>query len=213
MDRSDEIYLVDDDPAIRDSMGLFLESEGYRVLQIATATDLLDAVNDKDRVVVVLDQYLDDMSGLEVQAKLNALGIDWPLIFITGSGNIALSVKAMKAGAVDFLEKPVRNEDLLTSVERAFTKIDKIHEASRRRELAQEKYRTLSKREREVMEQIVSGQSNSRIAAYLGLSVRTIEVHRANINRKLGVHTLADLVRLADLCPVTGPDCRTAQDP
>jgi len=201
MGRSEKIYLVDDDPAIRDALGLFLENEGYNVTQLTAARDLLDAVNDGDRAVIVLDQYLNDMSGLDVQSELINLGIEWPVIFISGSGDIALSVKAMKAGALDFLEKPVSNEDLLASVEAAFTIMDELTEAQRLREFAQQRYNNLSEREREVMQHIVAGLPNSKIAERLGLSIRTVEVHRANINKKMEAHTLVELVRLADLCP------------
>ena len=200
MGHSGKICLVDDDPAIRDALGLFLEHEGYRVLQFSTACDLLDAVNDDTRTVVVLDHYLGDMSGLELQAELNGRGIEWPVIFITGSGDIALSVKAMKAGALNFLEKPVNNEELLASVETAFAMVNERDNAHRLEMLAQQRCSSLSERELEVMAHIVSGMSNSKVAEQLGLSIRTIEVHRANINKKMGTSTLAELVRLADLC-------------
>jgi len=208
MTSSDKIYLVDDDPAILNALGLFLESEGYDVMQLTAGRDLLDAVNDESRAVVVLDHYLGDMSGLELQAELNGQGIDWPVIFMSGSGDVALSVKAMKAGALDFLEKPLRNEDLLVCVETAFTRINEISEASRLRELAQERCNSLSEREREVMTFIVSGMSNSQIAERLGLSVRTVEVHRSNVNKKMHAHTLVELVRMADLC-----SCIQAENP
>ena len=206
MGQSEKVYLVDDDPAIRDALGLFLESEGYNVLQLAAARDLLNAVSDTDRAVVVLDQYLGDMSGLELQAELNGLGIEWPLIFISGRGNIGLSVRAMKAGAINFLEKPVSNEDLLGSVESAFAIMDELKEANQLRQLARETCSRLSAREHEVMALVVSGMSNSKIAEHLGLSIRTIEVHRANIHKKTGADTLAELVRLADLCLLSIPN-------
>jgi len=201
MGRSEKIYLVDDDPAIRDALGLFLENEGYNVTQLTAARELLDAVNDEDRAVVVLDHYLGDMSGLELQAELNNLGIEWPVIFISGSGDIALSVKAMKAGAQDFLEKPITNEALLASVESAFVVMDELSEFNRLRELARERCSSLSEREREVMQHIVAGLSNSKVAERLDLSIRTVEVHRSNINKKMGASTLVELVRMADLCP------------
>jgi two-component system response regulator FixJ len=206
MTRSEKIYLVDDDPAVRDALGLFLEREGYDVMQLNAARDLLGAINDEDRAVVVLDHFLVGMSGLELQAELNVLGIEWPVIFISGSGDIALSVKAMKAGALDFLEKPVSNEALLVCVEAAFARLDELNEISRLRELAQERCSSLSEREREVMRYIVSGRSNSEVAKLLELSIRTIEVHRANINKKMSTHTLVDLVRLADLSSCCPPE-------
>ena len=200
MTQSEKIYLVDDDPAICDALGLFLEGAGYDVIQLNAASDLLDAIDEEQRAVVVLDHYLGDMSGLELQAELNDRGIECPVIFISGSGDIALSVKAMKAGAMDFLEKPVINEDLLASLRIAFSRVDDLNETSDLREIAQKRCSRLSEREREVMHHIVSGMSNAQVAEHLGLSVRTIEVHRSNINKKMGTSTLVQLVRMADLC-------------
>jgi FixJ family two-component response regulator len=203
---SEKIYLVDDDPAILDALGLFLEREGYDVMQFSEGRKLLDAVNNENRAVAVLDHYLGDMTGLELQAELNVRGIEWPVIFISGSGDIALSVKAMKSGAMDFLEKPVNNEALLASVETAFARIGELSEISRLKEIAQERCSSLSKREREVMKYIASGLTNSQVAAQLGLSVRTVEVHRSNINKKMNASTLAELVRMADHCACCQPE-------
>jgi len=201
MKQSEQIYLVDDDPAICHALGLVLESAGYDVIQLNAASDLLDAIDEQQRAVVILDHYLGDMSGLELQAELNNRGIEYPVIFISGCGDIALSVKAMKAGALDFLEKPVMNEDLLASLRMAFSRVDDLNETSDLKEIAQERCSNLSEREREVMQYIVSGMSNVQVAEHLGLSVRTIEVHRSNINKKMGTRTLVELVRMADLCP------------
>jgi two-component system response regulator FixJ len=201
MKQSEQIYLVDDDPAICHALGLVLESAGYDVIQLNAASDLLDAIDEQQRAVVILDHYLGDMSGIELQAELNDRGIACPVIFISGSGDIALSVKAMKAGALDFLEKPVMNEDLLASLRMAFSRVDDLNETSDLKEIAQERCSNLSEREREVMQYIVSGMSNVQVAEHLGLSVRTIEVHRSNINKKMGTRTLVELVRMADLCP------------
>jgi FixJ family two-component response regulator len=200
MTQSEKIYLVDDDAAIRDALGVFLENEGYNIVPLSTADELLDVVNRDNRGVVILDHYLENMSGLELQTELSKQGIDWPVIFISGSGDIALSVKAMKAGAMDFLEKPVRNPDLLNSVQTAFTKINELNETDQLKATAEERCHTLSEREREVMQHIVAGLSNARIARHLGLSIRTIEVHRANVNKKMGTSALVELVRMADLC-------------
>jgi len=201
MGQSESIYLVDDDPAIRDALGLFLEREGYNVMQFSAGSELLDAVNDGSRAVIVLDHYLGDMSGLEVQAELNELGMRWPVILMSGSGDIALSVKAMKAGALDFLEKPVSNKALLSSVASAFEMVNELDKARRFTALAQQRCSSPSEREREVMALIVSGMPNNKVAQRLDLSIRTIEVHRANINKKMGANTLVELVHMADLCP------------
>ena len=141
------------------------------------------------------------MSGIELQAELNDRGIACPVIFISGSGDIALSVQAMKAGALDFLEKPIRNEDLLASLETAFARMNELSETNDLKEVAQEKCNNLSEREREVMTYLVTGMHNTQVAEHLGLSVRTIEVHRSNINKKMGTSSLVELVRMADLCP------------
>jgi len=204
MKQAEKIYLVDDDPAICDALGLFLENAGYDVSPHNEARDLLDVLDEEQRAVVILDHYLGDMSGLELQAELNDRGVEFPVIFISGSGDIALSVKAMKAGALDFLEKPIRNDDLLASLRIAFAKINELSETIELKEVAQERYSHLSDREREVMGYVVSGMHNAQVAEQLGLSVRTIEVHRSNINKKMGTSTLVELVRMADLCP----DCK-----
>jgi two-component system response regulator FixJ len=201
MKQSEKIYLVDDDPAVCNSLGLFLESAGYNVFQLNAASELLAAVDEQQRAVVILDHYLGDMSGIELQAELNDRGIACPVIFISGSGDIALSVQAMKAGALDFLEKPVRNEDLLASLETAFARMNDLSETNELKEAAQQRCSNLSEREREVMTYIIAGMHNAEVAEHLGLSVRTIEVHRSNINRKMGTSTLVELVRIADLCP------------
>ena len=206
MTRSENIYLVDDDPAVLDALGMFLETEGYNVMQFTAASDLLDAVNEESQAVLVLDHYLDDMCGLDLQAELVSRGIAWPVIFISGSGDIALSVKAMKAGALDFLEKPVSNGDLLASVESAIEMMHEFEEAGKLRELAEQRYNSLSEREKEVMKLIVAGHSNSQVAKTLGLSVRTVEVHRSNINKKMQTHTLVELVRMADHCAWNKPE-------
>jgi two-component system response regulator FixJ len=198
--RSEKIYLVDDDPAILDALGLCLENAGYDVTPLSAGSDLLHNANAEDRAVVVLDHYLDDMRGLELQAELGKLEIVWPVIFISGSGDIALSVKAMKAGAVDFLEKPVSNEKLLASVESATALLDERDGVRRLRDTAQKKCSRLTEREREVMKHIVSGLSSSQVAERLELSTRTVEAHRSNINKKMGTKTLVELVRLAEHC-------------
>lgn len=200
MQPSGKIYLVDDDPAVRDALASLLETTGYRVSRIARGGELLDDCRAQEHAVVILDHFLDDLTGLELQKELKRREIDWPLIFISGSGNIQLSVRAMKAGAMDFLEKPIDGDALLACVEAAFARIEKRDHTRRLEAAARERCNSLSEREREVMGCIVSGMSNSSIAEHLDLSIRTVEVHRANIKRKMGADTLADLVRMADLC-------------
>jgi len=195
-----KVYLIDDDPAIRNSLGLFLENSGYAVAPIATARELLDRRRNETGAVVVLDHFLADMTGLELQAELKKRDIEWPVIFLSGGGNIQLSVKAMKAGAVDFLEKPVSNEQLLASVKAAFKKLRELERSRRLKRAALERSGNLSDREREIMQYLVAGMSNNMIAEHLGLSTRTVEVHRANIKRKMAANSLVELVRLSDMC-------------
>jgi len=200
MGHSGKIYLVDADPAVRHNLGLYLERSGYIVAGAASAEEFLDHLGHECCAVVVLEQRLEDMSGLELQAELKRRRIDWPVIFHTGCGNIPLSVKAMKAGAQDFLEKPVSEECLLGSVQAAFSRIRELERTRRLRHLAQERSGNLSEREREVMDYLVTGLSNCKIAERLGLSIRTVEVHRANIKKKMSASSLVDLVRMSDLC-------------
>jgi len=189
------IYLVDDDAAVCHALTLFLQASGYRVTTFPCAEAFLkDATNMEDGVML-LDQRMTGMSGLELQAELSRRGIDMPIIFITGHGDVQMSVKAIKAGALDFLEKPFSNQDLLKAVSEAFSRADEI--SAQRRQIAalRNSYARLTAREREVMEHVIAGQSNRHMAVLLGVSDRTIEVHRSRVMKKMGADSLPDLVR------------------
>jgi two-component system response regulator FixJ len=200
MARNKRVYLVDDDAAVRHALRVFLESAGFLVNEYASATDFLavrDTVHDG---VLLLDQRMPGMSGMELQAQLDQLGIYIPVIFITGHGDIQTSVAAMKAGAMDFLEKPFDNSELLLSIRDAMRKA-----AGKRREWVlksdvERRCASLTTREAEIMRYIVQGMSSRAIAEQLGLSNRTIEVHRARVMAKMGAGTLPDLVRMAAMC-------------
>jgi FixJ family two-component response regulator len=191
---SRSIFLVDDDAAVCHALSVFLETSGYSVRTFPSAESFLNAEGMVDGVIL-LDQRMTGMTGLELQAELASRGIDLPIIFITGHGDVQMSVKAVKAGAIDFLEKPFSNEDLLASIREAFTHADdsKLH-----RDLIAElrkRHASLTDREREVLQHVVAGMSNRNLAQLLGVSDRTIEVHRSRVMNKMGAESLPDLVR------------------
>jgi FixJ family two-component response regulator len=191
---SRSIFLVDDDAAVCHALSVFLETSGYRVRTFPSAESFLNAEGTVDGVIL-LDQRMTGMTGLELQAELASRGIDLPIIFITGHGDIQMSVKAVKAGAIDFLEKPFSNEDLLASIREAFTRAD---DSKQHRDLIAElrkRHASLTDREREVLQHVVAGMSNRNLAQLLGVSDRTIEVHRSRVMNKMGAESLPDLVR------------------
>jgi FixJ family two-component response regulator len=191
---SRSIFLVDDDAAVCHALSVFLETSGYSVRTFPSAESFLNAEGTVDGVIL-LDQRMTGMTGLELQAELASRGIDLPIIFITGHGDVQMSVKAVKAGAIDFLEKPFSNEDLLASIREAFTRAD---DSKQHRDLIAElrkRHASLTDREREVLQHVVAGMSNRNLAQLLGVSDRTIEVHRSRVMKKMGAESLPDLVR------------------
>lgn len=197
--REQTVYVVDDDPAVRHALGMLLESMGYAVRMYGSADDLLGAVHDAPQGVLLLDQRMSGKSGLELQAELTAQGIQWPIIFISGHGSVDISVRAMKAGAIDFLEKPFKNINLLKVIRTAFlqttTEEDRMRTDAIERRCAQ-----LTPREREVMQLVTKGLSNNSIAGSLGVSIRTVEVHRSRVMSKMDADSLPNLVRMVDVC-------------
>ena len=194
------IYLVDDDAAVRDALCLYLEGTGFVVRAFESAEAFLDDIDALDRGVLVLDQRMTGMSGLELQSQLNARAQEMPIIFITGHGDVPMTVRAMKAGAVDFLEKPFRNSDLLQSIDQALAQDAAKMERYVHKARVREKCNSLTPREREVMAHIVEGLSNKNIAQLLGVSVRTVEAHRGRVMEKMEARSLPELVRMADFC-------------
>jgi FixJ family two-component response regulator len=194
------IYLVDDDEAVCHALSVFLEASGYRVMRFASAEAFLDGIGDTVEGIMLLDQRMTGMTGLDLQTELAKRGIDLPIIFVTGHGDVHMSVKAIKAGAINFLEKPFSNEELLTSIREAFALADDSQQRTNRIEQLKGCLASLTEREREVMEHVVAGKSNRHIAELLGVSGRTIEVHRARAMKKMGAKTLPDLVRKCAQC-------------
>jgi len=189
------IFLVDDDAAVCHALSVFLDASGYNVRTFSSAESFLNEVAGVAEGVMLLDQRMTGMSGLELQTELAKRGIDLPIIFISGHGDVRMSVKAVKAGAIDFLEKPFSNEDLLVSIREAFLYAD---DSKKRRELVaglKVRHASLTAREEEVLQHVVAGMSNRNLAELLGVSDRTVEVHRSRVMKKMGAASLPDLVR------------------
>lgn len=189
------VYVIDDDEAVRDSLGMLLESVGLAHEVYGSALEFLDAYDPERHTCVVTDIRMPGMSGLELQQRLLESRCEVPLIFITGHGDVPMAVTAMKRGAADFLQKPFRDQELIDRIHQALEQ-DKARRSARieEREI-RERIKTLTPREAEVMERVVSGQANKVIAMDLGVSQRTVELHRARVMRKLGMRSLAELVQ------------------
>lgn len=192
------VIVVDDDASLRDALSSLFRSVGLQVQLFASAGELLAARLPEAPRCLVLDIRLPGVSGLDFQGQLARSDIDMPIIFMTGHGDIPMTVRAMKAGAVDFLTKPFRDQDMLDAVATAI-QIDR----ERRNSLkavsdVQGLYETLTAREKQVMTLVTSGLMNKQVAAEVGLSEITVKIHRGHVMRKMGVRTLADLVRMAE---------------
>ncbi len=197
MTKRETLYLVDDNAAVRHALRLFLESRQFQVLEFASAEALLAGVDPNANGLLVLDLCMQGMSGLELQAKLKASDSHLPIIFITGHGSVQDSVHALKAGAADFIEKPFDNEVLLESIRQTLHQERALREQRAIRAELTHKFERLTPREREVMKYIVNGTSNKHLAELLGVSSRTIEVHRSRIMSKMGATSLPELVWMA----------------
>jgi len=199
------VFVVDDDAAVRQSLVLLIRSMALPVAAFESAQDFLERGDPAHPGCLVLDIRMPGMSGLELQDELVRRDVSLPVIFITGHGDVAMAVRAMKSGAVDFIEKPFSDQVLLERINRA------LEEDRARRQVREERaeigrrVETLSPREREVMERIVAGQANKVIAIELGLSERTIEIHRAKVMTKTGARSLAELVAMVTRLEAGGP--------
>lgn len=191
------VHIVDDEDAIRRSAGFMLKTSGYAVESWATGVAFLKEVRHVQEGCILLDVRMPEMDGLTVQQTLNERGITMPVIVLTGHGDISIAVRAMKGGAVDFLEKPFEKAVLLKALESAFDRIDAADGRAARAAEADIILGVLTPRERDVLEGLAQGFPNKTIAYDLGISPRTVEVHRANLMVKLGVHSLSDALRIA----------------
>jgi two-component system response regulator FixJ len=191
------VHLVDDDEAIRRSAGFMLKTAGFHVLSYESGTKLMESAPDLEPGCVLLDIRMPGMDGLEVQQALKAKGVALPVIIMTGHGDVSLAVQAMKAGAVDFIEKPFEKAVLLSAIDQG---IERLERSSANRERADEaavRLQVLTPREREVLDGLARGLPNKTIAYDLGISPRTVEIHRANLMNKLDVRSLSEALRLA----------------
>ena len=190
------IFVVDDDDAVRDSLRDLIDSVGLDVATYPSAHAFLDVYDNAQRGCLVLDIRMPGMSGLELQERLNERGSSLPIVFITGHGDVPMAVEAMKRGAVDFIQKPFRDQELLDRINLAIEQNRRRREAEETKQDIAERVSSLTRREREVMDMVIQGKANKVIAIDLGLSQRTVEVHRAHVMDKMRARTLAELVRM-----------------
>ena len=199
------VFIVDDDPSVRKGLARLVRAAGYDAETYASARELLERAQPSGPCCVVLDVRMPGLSGLELQAALAAAGRRWSIVFVTGYGDVPVSVNAMKGGAVDFLTKPVGKRELLGAIERAVTKSREMQQRDARTAEIQDLIKTLTAREVEVFALVVTGMLNKQIAAELGVGEKMVKVHRGRVMAKMRAGSLAELVRLADEGGVIAP--------
>jgi two-component system response regulator FixJ len=191
------VHLVDDDEAIRRSVGFMLKTSGFHVRTYQSGVELLKAAGNLEPGCILLDIRMPGMDGLEVQAALRDKGITLPVIIMTGHGDVTLAVQAMKAGALDFIEKPFEKAVLLSALEHGIDRLKRSAENVERADEAAVRLQALTPRERDVLDGLAKGLPNKTIAYDLGISPRTVEIHRANLMSKLEVKSLSEALRIA----------------
>ena len=193
------VLVVDDDVSVREALGGLIRSAGLRVEAFASAQEFLAHPRTDAPGCLVLDMRLPDLSGLDLQKRLAEIDLEIPIVFITGHGDVPTAVQAMKAGALEFLTKPFADRDLLDAIQRAIKRDRAARRHQARISQLHARYQSLTPREREVMERVVSGLLNKQIAAELGKSVITVKAHRGQVMHKMQAGSLADLVRMSDM--------------
>ena len=192
------VYVVDDDVDVREGVSALLQSVGLKVVALSSTVEFLTHKRSEEPSCLILDVRLPGLSGLDFQAELAKAQNEIPIIFITGHGDIPMSVKAMKAGAIEFLTKPFREQDILDAVRVALERDRARHELQIQTQSLRTRYDALSDREQQVMRLVCAGLMNKQVAAEIGVSEVTVKVHRHNLMKKLDARSLADLVRMAD---------------
>jgi FixJ family two-component response regulator len=199
------VYVVDDDPSVLEALKRLLRSAGYEAKIFSSAFEFLDFNHPDAPGCLILDIKMPKLDGLELQDRLSEKGIYFPIIFITGHGTVPSSVKAFKAGAMDFLQKPFKDKDLLDAVSRGIEKHRSLRYEQNEMEKLRERLDSLTPREREVFALVVRGMLNKQVAFDLGISEKTIKIHRARVMQKMGAQSLADLVRFAEKIGIQPP--------
>lgn len=195
-DQAPTVFIVDDDEAVRESLGLLLESVDQGSKVFASGTEFLEAYSDDMAGCIVLDIRMPGMNGMELQKKLNEANSILPIIFVTGHGDVPMAVEAMQHGAVDFIQKPYREQDLLDKINQALNLDEQQRASLREKQQISKRIDTLTPRELEVMDMMIDGNANKVIAIDLGISQRTVEIHRSRVMEKMNTHSLAHLVRM-----------------
>ena len=190
------VFVVDDDAAVRDSLRWLMDSVGLRVAEFASGEAFLAAISAQDPGCVVLDLRMPKLGGLEVHQRLRQRGIELPVIVISGHGDVAVAVRALKSGVVDFIEKPFNDQELLDCVQQAMRRDSDQRQQQRRREELMAHYLTLTPRELDVLRLVVEGRANKAISADLGISLKTVETHRARVMEKMAAGSVSELVRM-----------------
>jgi len=193
---SPTVFIVDDDEAVRGSLRLLIKSVGLTPVALTSAREFLERYDPAQPGCLLLDVRMPQMSGLELQEQLNRQGAIIPVVFITGHGDVPMAVEAMQAGAFDFLQKPFRDQDLIDCIQRALARDRGNRAVLAERSAILERLQSLTPREREVLELVISGKPNKIMAADLDVSQRTVEIHRARVMEKMGASSIAQLVRM-----------------
>ena len=204
-ERDATVFVVDDDASMRESLKNLIRSVGLRVELFASAQEFLRSKRPDQPSCLVLDVRLPGLSGLDLQRRTGDAGIEIPIVFITGHGDIPMSVRAMKAGAVEFLTKPFRDQDLLDAIQQALERDGKARDQRAALEELRSRFASLTSREREVLTRVVAGLLNKQIGAELGTSETTVKIHRHQVMEKMGAGSLPELVRMADRLGVVVP--------
>ncbi len=196
-DSDPTVFVVDDDPGVTDAIRLLLRSVGLQSEAFRSANDFLETYDPDRTGCLVLDVRMPGMSGLNLQERLHQMGSTLPIIFVTAHGDVPMAVEAVKAGAVDFVQKPFRDQDLLDKIQQALGKHAQVQAEQRELKEIHSRIHSLTTREREVMELVVDGVPNKKIAGSLGISQRTVEIHRARVMEKMKVRSVSRLVQQA----------------